>query len=105
LLACGATFSNGATGGETAHTLTLNELPAHGNHLPTNNSEYYSTGSGGKYLPLENLQAVGESSGQKRGWKAYGGDEAYPEGVKRGGGTAHNNMPPYLAVYMWKRTA
>ena len=22
-----------------------------------------------------------------------------------GGGWSHNNMPPYLAIYIWKRTA
>ena len=105
LLACGTTFSNGATGGETAHTLTLNELPAHGNHLPTSAAEYYSKGSGGFYLHKSVLQSASSEDGQKRGWKMYGGNEAYPEGLARGGGAAHNNMPPYLAVYMWKRTA
>ena len=26
-------------------------------------------------------------------------------GYKFGGGQAHTNMPPYLAVYMWKRVS
>lgn len=71
-------------GGETTHTLTVNEMPSH-THGTT---LYYSGGSG------------------KPG--TYGKRNADPTtftSSATGGGRAHNNMPPYLVVYMWKRTA
>ena len=40
-----------------------------------------------------------------RGWNVYSGNEMHPASEAVGGGNAHNNMPPYLAVAMWKRTA
>lgn len=87
LIGAGSSYSAGSTGGEATHTLTVNEMPAHNHNLRFN-----QTGSG---------------SGSGVPWSAgttivgYDGSAVMP----LGGGSAHNNMPPYLAVYMWKRTA
>ena len=84
----------GETGGEVEHTLTVDEMPVHGGHVNESATSNY-------YLPIGSLTS---SSSYGNGWKNASG-EAYPSYKNAGGGKAHNNMPPYLAVYMWKRTA
>lgn len=89
LLAAGTTYKAGATGGEAAHTLTENEIPEHRHSI-------WFPNAGG-----EQSAAIGyPEAGSKNTWYA----EASKTGGAGGGG-AHNNMPPYLSVYIWKRTA
>ena len=93
--------SAGEMGGEAWHTLITSEMPSHGKHLLTSNSSILSTGNAkGAYLGT--MKSYGSTG---RGWDSPSGGEYYPSGQYVGGGAAHNNMPPYLAVYMWKRTA
>ena len=91
LLAAGTTYKAGNTGGEATVTLTENEIPAHRHKIAYPNA-------GGDYGDAN----IGypSSSNTKKTWLA---ELCKTESV--GGGAAHNNMPPYLAVYMWKRTA
>lgn len=95
LLGASGSFPAGATGGEFAHTLTQSELPnyslsvTNGSNVirsKTGNSAdaYVQTQSGGWGIPNWESKTVTVASG--------------------GSGEAHNNMPPYLAVNMWKRT-
>lgn len=94
LLAAGDSYAAGATGGEAAHTLINNEMPSH-THLM-----YSSNGGGeGTWTPDEGTYLVDSVSTVKTTWWARLGMNA------AGGGAAHNNMPPYLTVYVWKRTA
>ena len=111
LLAAGAKHPAGSTGGEEAHTITEGEMPSHGNHLmqgrmyeelaenASNDSSYRSNTL---YLGKNAFASTGNFN---RGWKDWNGGEMYPAGTLKGGGNPHNNMPPYLAVYTWKRTA
>lgn len=78
----------GLTGGEKTHKLTLSETPSH-----THGAVYSAQAEGDKTLPWFSTGVLG--SGDKI---AYGG-------IYVGGGQAHNNMPPYVQVSMWRRTA
>lgn len=100
LLAAGTTYAAGSTGGEAAHTLNVNEIPSHEGHLHSNTGSPTGTGT----APSKYLQVMSDYGSAPRGWLDFG-QEYYPAGESRGGGQAHNNMPPYLAVYIWKRTA
>ena len=91
LLAAGSSYAAGATGGEATHTLTESEMPAHA----------HKTLSGGGYSTR-----FADGNGTVYGISPSANITAYtPYTTATGGGQAHNNMPPYLAVYIWKRTA
>lgn len=95
LLAAGDTYEAGGTGGEATHKLTIDEIPSH-SHV-TGISTSYSN-----YPPQTN------TSGGTTGWRTVAYELNNPtrwSDYSSGGDAAHNNMPPYLAVYVWKRTA
>lgn len=100
LLACGDTYSNGDTGGEATHTLTTDEMPS---HTHTQNPHSHTIGSLTRYnITGKGVAAVGDGYGNTQNYKT-GNTTATNKNT--GGGQAHNNMPPYLTVFMWKRTA
>ena len=101
LLAAGSSYTAGNTGGEATHKLTANEMPVHSHDLRANTSWGGSEtlAPWAQYFGSNILYDVGASGSTIT--TSYYGNVTQPTG----GSVAHNNMPPYLAVYMWKRTA
>ena len=87
LLSAGDTYKAGATGGEATHVLTVDEMPRQNHSIDNLNAS-------GSTTPYMTVQAQ-----EKKG---YGGNV---QTFFTGGGQAHNNMPPYIVVYIWQRTA
>lgn len=101
LLASGTNYSNGSTGGEATHTLTTDEMPSH-THTQSSHRHHFSRRN--VYVASGNgAGALGHLSDPSYG--DYYTDWQTPTIDNEGGGQAHNNMPPYLAVNVWKRTA
>ena len=106
LFGCGdERYPAGHTGGEEQHLLTVEEMPSHKGHLSAGIAGGVPMGKGNYegYLNKDTMNAY--PGGNYRGWNVYAGNEIHPASEAVGEGWAHNNMPPYLSVYIWKRTA
>lgn len=91
LLGAGEIYEAGSTGGEASHTLTVSEMPKHNHPIKV----WYDT-NGGDYPGIPRTMATG--------FKIYElKNDANVGAQLTGDSQAHNNMPPYLTVYMWKR--
>ena len=103
ILAAGDTYAAGSTGGEAAHTLTEKELPKiQGTFgLQSNgNSQGMINEATGVFSKKEiSTNAFLPNSFQNEGGSARSVNMLFGENL------SHNNMPPYIAVYAWKRIA
>lgn len=106
LLASGDAFANGETGGEISHTLSASEMPAHTHTVVGSASPI---GSSRIALNDESIIVTEGTGGTTIGVSRITGGttDLEVEGTAQsaGSGVAHNNMPPYLAVNVWVRTA
>ena len=91
LLCAGTTYAAGTTGGEANVTLTVDQTPSHTHEAVGYNED--NPASSGDFLVL--------------GRRTSDSPNVYLQNAinPTGGGQPHNNMPPYLAVYAWRRAA
>lgn len=103
--ALGDTGSAGDTGGSETHTLTEAELPSLSGSI-----NMHSAASATNVASASGKFSSGlTNQGKYRG----GGDEVSGSGVSSvgvikwgiGSGQSHNNMPPYIKAYCFRRTA
>ena len=118
LVCCGSNYTNGSTGGSSTHThntadlaLTANQMPSHNHSLLRRQQWYYNDTviDAVTYAIYSWKSGEGTGGNTSYSWYSPGNrDIGYT-----GSGAVHNhgntgstsNMPPYLAVTVWKRVA
>lgn len=88
ILAAGDTYAAGSMGGEATHILTISEMPTHKHSIVSSGGTPLTTGFFGFTITNEVTGYVDANVA-----------------LETGGSSPHNNMPPYAAMYVWKRIA
>lgn len=98
LLASGPEYPLWSTGGTASHALTASEIPAHSHEIRFNAGSSSSGASrDGTYLDGD----IGTSDRASQSFVTATGSISGPQSLV----SPHNNMPPYLVVNVWQRTA
>lgn len=96
ILTAGDTYQQGQTGGEASHTLTEAEMPQHCHAFRFKNNWSWNSGTGtGDFVDPSIYKWTSEET-------AY---NFINMSKQVGGSKPHNNLPPYVVTYCWKRTA
>lgn len=118
----GTTYTAGSTGGEATHLLTPEEMPRHKHDAVANNENisgtaYLQMGNGvsiatgsttGVFSAIGSGTVEGYGSGSRSGTNGLKFNSTHTPTISisyTGADTAHNNLQPFIAVFMWRRTA
>ena len=104
LLGAGDNFSLGNTGGENEHVLTIEEMPIHSHKTWSSQSGYSGNVIGPAQSPAKGIGSTEQNATYTENYWQLGETGRWVIGLE-GGSQSHNNMPPYLVVNIWKRTA
>lgn len=91
------------TGGAKTHTLTTAEMPAHNHSITDPGHTHTQTTSA-----TDGASTRADSSSGGTQYTNVANINSNTTGItinNTGSGNAHNNLQPYIVVYMWKRTA
>ena len=101
IVQAGHSYSLGNTGGETYHTLTVEEMPSHNHDMVSYNDDYNGSGSGengdtGNNKPW--LYGLSHDSVSSSNYETH--EKTHSNLIKsEGSGVSHENRPPYYALY------
>ena len=94
--------SVGLTGGEKTHTLIIDEMPSHAHSLPAHVYTWGQQSGLNNPVTATNYSAI---AGYPSGNYLVTDQGKWTITYENGSSKSHNNLQPYITVYMWKRTA